>query len=171
LSTGGFVVVWDRAVWPAGLADIHVQIFDASGAKVGDDFIVTPGRPGQFSSLDVAGLPGGGFVVTWADDSHDEIDQDYTSIRARVYDGTGHPIGADIEVNTATAGYQMQPVAAALSGGDVAIVWATSSRHPRPPSRCSSSKRRGRCPGRTGEICSRARPITTSCSASGATTS
>jgi Ca2+-binding RTX toxin-like protein len=79
----------------------------------------------------VTGLPGGGFVVAWEDDSGVGIST-AAVIRLQAFDGSGNKIGGETVVNTTTTGPQVQPSIAALADGRVVVTWtdATQSGSP-----------------------------------------
>lgn len=118
LSNGDFVVVW----CDASAGDVnHVldgQIFDATGAKVGGEFLVAPldPIPGNTGPHSVSALPDGGFVVTWDDG-------EVSNIFAQRFDSTGAPVGDQWTVNDAPNGYQMGPNVASLVDGGFVITW------------------------------------------------
>jgi Ca2+-binding RTX toxin-like protein len=61
LEGGGFVVTWSQdGGYPAPWS-VRGQVFDAAGAKVGSEFTTLP--TAGHGSVDVTGLPGGGFVA------------------------------------------------------------------------------------------------------------
>ncbi len=66
LTNGGFVVTWDDQSLQGGDASpnsIKAQIFNATGGKIGGEFLVSTGG----TDSDITALSNGGFVVTWAD--------------------------------------------------------------------------------------------------------
>jgi hypothetical protein len=126
LSGGGFVVTWrtqdstqDGSVWA-----IKGQVFDASGVKQGAEFLVNTEALSSQVDPSVAGLPGGGFVVTWATN---DITQDGSSfaIKGQVFDASGVKQGAEFLVNTEALGSQGDPSVAALPGGGFVVTWTT----------------------------------------------
>ncbi len=74
LNGGGFAVVWASSPGddPSD-SDIHVRVFDDSGAVVLEDILVTDNANEQSFSAAVTARPDGGFIVSWtgpdADDS------------------------------------------------------------------------------------------------------
>jgi hypothetical protein len=73
LNDGGFVVCW-RATSGTGAGLARCQRHSDLAQRIGSEFGVGAAKPNQ-GAPSVAGLGGGGFVVTWADD-----DQDYDGI-------------------------------------------------------------------------------------------
>lgn len=61
LTDGGFVLAWHSL---DGAHSIRAQAFDAAGVRVGTERLVTSSLS-QNDVPDVAGLPGGGYVVAW----------------------------------------------------------------------------------------------------------
>jgi hypothetical protein len=117
LANGGFVIIWYDEVYM-----VRGQIFDKDGVKVGADIQVSQSTLYQYSAV-VAGLAGGGFVVTWT-----APDGDDDGISARIFSDTGIPLGGVFQVNTATTSYQNRASAAGLTGGGFVIVWHDNSR-------------------------------------------
>jgi len=136
LAGGGFVVTWeDRNDAYDGVADgidysgIKAQIFGATGARVGTEFLVSTMTTSDQFYPSISALPGGGFVVTWQDgsDTHPLGDGSGASVRAQVFDAAGVRVGAEFRVNTQTAGDQSTPAVAGLANGDFAITWTDAS--------------------------------------------
>ncbi|PHS20987.1 MAG: hypothetical protein COA85_13570, partial [Robiginitomaculum sp.] len=72
----------------------------------------------------VAALTGGGFVISWTDNSGTLPDNSSSAIRARRYDASGTALDAsDFLVNTVINNAQHFSSVAGLSGGDFVIVW------------------------------------------------
>ena len=100
--------------------DIRAQRFDATGVKVGGEFLVNSTSVGGQIVPESTGLTGGGFVVTWvAGDNNRDI-------RARVYDQNGQPIGPEFTVSAAPASFIGLATVAALGSGGFVVSWATA---------------------------------------------
>jgi hypothetical protein len=128
LSTGGFVVTWmtlDTGQDGSGSA-IKGQLFSATGAKVGREFLVNSiGYDSQREAV-VTALPGGGFLVAWS--TWDTLqDGSSSAIKAQVFDAAGAKVGYEFRVNTLTSGAQFLPDAATLPDGRVLLTWASES--------------------------------------------
>ena len=67
LSTGGFAAAWYTGDQPqdGSSTAIKAQVFDAAGAKQGEEFLVNTFATGIQTNPSVAGLDGGGFVISW----------------------------------------------------------------------------------------------------------
>ncbi|HYJ83924.1 MAG TPA: calcium-binding protein, partial [Allosphingosinicella sp.] len=124
LASGGFVVSWSDKNPQGGDTSsygIKAQIFDAAGAKVGGQLLVNTEIDGDQVMPAVAGLPWGGFVVSWQDDGWG--DGSGSAIRAQIYDSLGGRIGGDFVVNAGADGDQAAPVLALLAQGGFAVGW------------------------------------------------
>ncbi|WP_198368526.1 lipase family protein [Roseomonas rosulenta] len=138
LSNGGFVVTWDDysgtlgdtsgRIGPMFPQSVKAQVFDASGAKVGSEFLVNTETASSQEAPSVAALSNGGFVVTWQDWSGTLGDADQTSIKAQVFDAGGAKVGSEFLVNTETAGQQLDPAVTALPNGGFVVAWEDRSR-------------------------------------------
>jgi len=72
LNAGGFVVVWEGpGDNPGDMADFGIwgQVFDATGTKVGNEFLINETFVGQQKNPDVTVLADGDFIVTWQEES------------------------------------------------------------------------------------------------------
>ncbi len=66
-------------------------------------------------------MSGSGFVAVWQNTTSGG-----SNVKARRYDSTGQPLGAEFRVNTYTTGYQQNPVVGADGGGAFVIVWEST---------------------------------------------
>ena len=130
LTDGRFVVTWnefDRF----GTIFVRAQLYDQLGARVGGEITVNARglvghNPDNNSEngqvIDVAALPGGGFVVAWArqPDGGDIVFQRFSSAGAKLGGETDVTGGAD-------AGDEWDPGIAALTSGNFIITWIEDS--------------------------------------------
>lgn len=126
LANGGFVISWvdGSATNPDSKGTgIRAQIYNASGVKVGGEFLVNTTTPGSQQFPALTGLQSGGFVATWIDASGLGGDTTAPGIKAQIFSATGLKVGGEFLVNTATASTQDQPVVTALDNGGFVIVW------------------------------------------------
>lgn len=125
LATGGFVVAWQDSNPASGEPDtlIRAQVFSAAGAKVGASIVVSDTTAGERDFPSIAGLPNGGFVVTW---QHFITPTD-SDIKAQVFDGDGTKLGGVMLINSVAAGYQERPVIAGVTGDGFVIAWGDGS--------------------------------------------
>lgn len=121
LADGGFVVAWQSG--DASFGGIKGQIFNASGNKVGVEFLInTQTLNNQFRPA-ISALADGRFVVSWVDTSGTLGDSDGTSVKAQVFGANGVKIGSEFLVNTQTLGDQFAPQVAGLPDGKFVIAW------------------------------------------------
>jgi hypothetical protein len=134
LSNGGFVVTWtdySQGVGGAGgdTSDIaaKAQVFAAGGTPVGSEILVNSATAGDQSMVRITALSNGRFVVAWMDDSQGVGgtggDTDNSAVKAQVFFADGTPEGAEILVNSATAGAQYIPEITALQNGGFVVTW------------------------------------------------
>ncbi len=115
LVDGRFVIVWNEV---GATVDAWGRIYDPkTGNFSGPAFAVATGPGDQFLPT-VAGLPDGGFVVTWSDDPA----VGNATVQARRFDSSGAPAG-DTFVVTETPG--SFTAVAASSTGRVFTAWMT----------------------------------------------
>jgi hypothetical protein len=122
VSAGGFVVTWTSTGSPGGDLDVSVQarLYDAGGHPSGDQFQVNAAIVFDQYRPSVAVGPEGRFVVAFSSESPVE------SIRARVFDAEGQPLGLEAMVNSSpiepSTGVYGTAVAAAADGTFV-VAW------------------------------------------------
>ena len=109
LSNGGFVVTWDDASRQGGdgsVSAVKAQIFDASGGKIGGEFLVNTITSSIQDAPSITALTNGGFVITWEDFSGEGDDLSSGAIKAQIFDTGGTKVGGEFLVNTTTASNQ-----------------------------------------------------------------
>jgi hypothetical protein len=121
LANGGFVVTWSDAD-PAGgdgnNSSIKMQLYDASGNRVGGEVLVNTTTAGSQFGSDVTRLSDGSFVIAWTDGSGaNGTGQD---IRFRRFEADGTAIDPTDRVAVG-AGNQQEPSVVALAGGGFAV--------------------------------------------------
>jgi hypothetical protein len=130
LSSGGFVVSWTDTSGQGGDASstaVMAQLFDASGARVGAEFLVNTATSGLQAASAVTGLASGGFVVSWTDASAQGGDASGRAVKAQVFDASGAKVGGELLVNMTTSGDQQKPSLAALPSGGFLVTWQDAS--------------------------------------------
>lgn len=125
LENGQFIVGWDDGFRDSDV-NINAQLFNADGSFASEEFMVNDGTSGLQVGSDIAGLAGGGYVVTWVDATGP--DGDVGTIMARVFGANGVPVAPEFQVNTAGTSDQFQPSVTALAGGGFFIAWTDNSR-------------------------------------------
>lgn len=123
LNAGGFVAVWvDWRNNPDGTyADIRAQVFDASGARTGSEFLVTTKTQNSQTEPSVTVLGNGNFVVSWQD-AYDPYGQDL-DVKAQIFTPSGAKVGGEFLVNTITYEAQAGPSVTALANGGFVVTW------------------------------------------------
>jgi hypothetical protein len=126
-ADGAFVAVWQDIMWLDGEgAAIFGQRHDASGNRLGGEFLVNTYTTGEQRIPSVSLSPAGGFVVTW----HGPGDGSLYGVFARRFDASGNALGDDFVVNTYTTGYQLSSfgqVAHDVSGNFV-VSWISADQ-------------------------------------------
>ena len=121
-AAGNFVVAWQGSGTPDDpFAGIFGQRFDAAGMPLGGEFLVNTYTTGDQSEPQVAADDAGNFVVIWQSDTQDG---DGEGVFAQRFDAAGVARGAEIAVNTGTAGEQRNPSVASTPYGDFVVSWS-----------------------------------------------
>jgi Ca2+-binding RTX toxin-like protein len=126
LASGGFLVTWSDTSGQGGdssSSGIKGQIFDASGNRVGGEFLVNSVTTGQQGTSAVAALASGGFVVSWVDDSGQGGDANLSGIKAQIFNASGNKVGTEFLVNTVTDSAQQWPAVTSLASGGFVVTW------------------------------------------------
>ena len=124
LADGGFVVTWTTRdpLQDGNYDSIKAQRFDASGVKIGPEFLVNSQTANIQWISSVAELDTGGFVIAW--ETYDGAqDGSGRAIKAQIYDASGARVGGELLVNTVTASDQMNGDISTLSGGRFVVTW------------------------------------------------
>ncbi len=87
LTNGGFVVTWSDEGSPSdgSSSSIKAQVYDASGTKIGGEYLINSQPSSNQLYPTVAALANGGFVVTWQDFSHALGDNSAYGITAQIF--------------------------------------------------------------------------------------
>jgi hypothetical protein len=113
LSAGGFVVAWESSATPQR---IRGQLYNSTGSKVGSNFLVSVSA-GDMSAPSVAGLTGGGFVITWFCEVSPNV------VWGQLYGAEGGAIDSNFQVNEDGVTSASQPSVAALVNGGFVVTW------------------------------------------------
>ncbi|MBK7954247.1 MAG: hypothetical protein IPK02_09950 [Candidatus Accumulibacter sp.] len=128
LSNGGFVVTWqDNAGYDGSGYGVYGQRYDATGLAQGSQFLLNTYTDGtQYNDAVVAYA--GGFAAVWS--SPNPGDGGYQDIYLQRWTNDGSKAGGELLVSTTPgnatvpqSGHQYVPDIAALSDGDLLIVW------------------------------------------------
>lgn len=123
LANGGFIATWTSTNPTNANADVKAQIFAADGSLIGAEFLVNTTTDESQSLPVVTTLADGRFVISWADNSHTDVDKSFGAIKAQVFSAAGVKLGGEFEVNTTTIGEQSYPAITAMADGGFAIAW------------------------------------------------
>jgi hypothetical protein len=116
LASGKFVATWVSNHF--GDSDVYAQVFNPDGSKQGGQFRVNTVTAGKQENQDIAALSGGGFAVTWTDQSGNDTD-----IHAQVYAANGAKVGGEILVNPPSAFDRTDPTVTGLTNGQFVVAW------------------------------------------------
>jgi Ca2+-binding RTX toxin-like protein len=127
LADGGFVICWESpdSDLTGSRKGIFAQRYDAAGARQGDEFQVNTTIAGVQDEPVVAGLEGGGFVVSWISSNQDGSG---SGIYAQRFDASGLAQGGEFRVNTQTSDDQTDPAISALASGGFVISWTSDAQ-------------------------------------------
>ncbi len=120
---GGFVVVWESYDQDGFREGVFRRLLDGTGTPLGGDLQVNVFTAGNQEDAAVAVRDDGSFVVVW--DASGDQDGDARGIFGRLFDTAGEPVGAELPINSGTAGDQNDPVVAVQSDGSFLVVWET----------------------------------------------
>lgn len=124
LSNGGFVVTWTDSSQTGGDTSgnaIRAQVYNASGQKVGSEFLVNTTTSGTQVESSVAALAGGKFVVTWTDSGILP-----TVVRGQTFNIDGQKVGAEFLVDNNGFGSHSDVVSIG-NGSRFLVTWTDSS--------------------------------------------
>ncbi|MCB1378207.1 MAG: hypothetical protein KDK89_07565 [Alphaproteobacteria bacterium] len=130
LGNGGFAVSWVNSA-PVGAEhndnDIFLRLFRANGTALTGEIDATEDEPQPGGTVDdhslhhLTGLPGGGFLLSWAQNGPD------AGTWSQRYDVTGKTIGPAVEVSNLIP---VEPEAAVLANGNIAHIVEDESNGP-----------------------------------------
>ena len=123
LQDGRLVITWTvEAPYPQSF-DVHGQIFDPSGNRIGSEFIANTQLNGFQDGSSVAALSNGGFVVVWKQPE----DTTYDNFHAQVFAADGSKVGGEFIATDGLAGDKYHFSVVGLSGGGFVIGWDESA--------------------------------------------
>jgi hypothetical protein len=134
-ATGNFVVVWQSADQDGNGYGVFGKRFDASGAALGDEFLVHSATMGIFgiqSDAAVDADASGNFIVVWTHRNAFFGGGSEQRIAAQRFDSTGALEGTEFFVDQSTVGYQGGARVARTAAGNFLVTWSRSSGIPIP---------------------------------------
>jgi hypothetical protein len=123
-AAGNFVVAWHGSYYegpPSFEEPVMSRRFDASGAALGADFIVTTEDYYVSGHLDVASSAAGDFIVSW--ETYGTSRPSFVDNAARRFDADGTPEGPQFFVGDYTGYAHYDPSAGATPDGAFMVVW------------------------------------------------
>lgn len=118
-ASGGYLVWQDNITDGAGLG-ISARKLDSSLSATLSTFRVNQTGAADQERPQISLLNGGGAAFVWQGGP-----QGLQHIYARLLSSGGTWLTADVQVNTATNVYQIEPVVATLTNGNVVVVWSS----------------------------------------------
>ena len=119
LSDGKFVTGW---VDTNTNQFVKGQLLDANGNKIGSEFQINSTNTSEEKRfVQIAGLSGGGFVVSWASRFQDGLEM---GVYAQLFDANANRIGGEFQVHSTAKGKAYWPSITALGNGGFAISFA-----------------------------------------------
>ena len=97
---------------------IYSRVFDSVGTEVVAEYKCNASTSLEQREPDVAALAGGGYVVVWTTNHSGNYD-----IWRKSYNNAGTQQVADVRVNSATSGSQLNARVAGLTGGGYVVCW------------------------------------------------
>ncbi|UUC48123.1 Ig-like domain-containing protein [Pseudomonas citronellolis] len=126
LANGNFIVTWDSNDH-SGLDQSGTstwgRIFDATGAALGSEFLVSNSTTGDQSEPMVVAREGGGFVVVYVSRSEAAPGSGSYGVYAQFFDDAGRKVGQELHINQLVSGDQMQVDATFLDSGKLFVSW------------------------------------------------
>ena len=125
LSGGGFVVTWQSAGQDTSGFGVYGRRYAASGAVASGEFKVNTYWANSQAAPSVAGLSGGGFVVTWQSYGQDTSGN---GVYGRRYTASGAVASGEFKVNTYWVDAQAAPSVAGLNDGGFVVTWHSTGQ-------------------------------------------
>jgi hypothetical protein len=125
---GDYLVAWQSGSGSGW--DIYAQRYDASGNRLGGEFLVNTTTAGNQPAPAVAADAAGDFLIAWQSQSPGGRWSSHTGwdVFAQRFDPTGTVVGSEFRVNTTTAQDQVTPAVALDGSGDAVITWASQGQ-------------------------------------------
>ncbi|HEX2545665.1 MAG TPA: calcium-binding protein [Ramlibacter sp.] len=120
----GFVVAWtDESESGGDTSDtaVRARLFGPTATPLTGEILVNTSTEGDQQDVELAALPGGGFVAVWQ--SRATTGTLGWDIRAQRFDAEGDAVGSELAVNTVTGGEQTAPAVHAFADGSWLVAW------------------------------------------------
>jgi hypothetical protein len=119
-SDGDFVIAWRSYLQDGSGAGVFARRFDSAGTPLATEMQVNSFTTASQLQPAIAGNGAGAFVVVWASYTQDG---DSGGIFARRFDASGTPQAVELQVNTYTVSFQLNPAVAMDGAGDFVVAW------------------------------------------------
>ena len=134
-DSGNFVVVWTSDNQDGNSKGVIAQRFDATGAKLGGEFLVNTETAHEQRNASVAMDADGDFIIVWQSKQQDDPGDNWGVYGTRfdsagnALDVPGGPLGVkEFLVNTETNNHQENPVVAMDNAGNFTIAWQSKDQ-------------------------------------------
>ena len=120
---GNFAVVWESNHESGGTYydNIYAQRYDATGAKVGSNFMVNTTTSGDQDMAEIAMDSSGNFVIVW--EGERTAGSSVYSIYGQRYNSSGVAQGAEFLVNSAASSNDQHASVAMNDSGNFVVTW------------------------------------------------
>ena len=121
-TSGNFVVSWTSTDQDGGGDGVYARLYSLAGTPLGGEFRVNTFTTGDQRYSAIAMDSDGDFIVTWKSELQDG---DGFGIYAQRYNASGLAQGGEFQVNSFTAGNQIDPTVAIDHNGNFVISWTS----------------------------------------------
>ena len=111
-NDGRFVATWRSE------SEIRARVFDSSGAPIANDFVVATDT--TYINEPVVEVMDDSFLVVWT-----QTDADLQGVSSRLYSSDGTPLGAIMQVNSFTTGFQANARVRRNASQEFVVVWGS----------------------------------------------
>ncbi len=122
-NDGDFAITWAAAEQDNGSMGVFAQRYNASGSRVGGEFMVNQYQTDKQEMPRIAMDDTGNFVIAWQSFGQDAFGG--YGIYARRYSSTGSSLSNEFRVNEFATGYQFEPAVSMDSNGDFVVTWSS----------------------------------------------
>ena len=127
LSDGGAIVAWQSLNQDGHMFGIYARKLSASGALVGNEFLVNQATRYNQRNPDVATLTNGNVIIVWVSEQERFLTTTYSAgsvdVYARLFDASGNAVSSEILINSGN-NFCANPSVAALANGGFTVVWS-----------------------------------------------
>jgi hypothetical protein len=120
---GRFVVSWNSFLADGSNWGVAARRFDASGAPIGDEFVVNTYTTGSQYGAAIAVEANGNFVVVWEDSNF--RDGSGLAVMGQRFAASGSRLGGEFQVNTYTTGNQRLASVDVSPAGGFVVAWTS----------------------------------------------